>query len=285
MALTSDWHIHSQNSCDKASIPIAKLLGCAHVKGITDFGVTDHIHTAFNHPELAASRAEFDAAAPSPRVHFGVEVSSISLAEIEAVAAGGYENATYGVRELRSPGCPLGIALTDEDLTAYGIEFVVGGTHWPMHEPTRREPIIRDYHRQNMFLAEHPLVNIVAHPWWWMTYFKDDDGNFTGLPWFDDFGHIPRSMHDEFAAAAIEHDTKVEINIMAVLLRRIYPERFRQQYVEYLAELKSRGVSLALGSDCHDDQYDIDFDAAEAMLKGVGIQDHDLWRLPPRGGK
>ena len=36
-----------------------------------------------------------------------------------------------------------------------------------MYIPYERQAVIRDYHRQNMFLATHPLVNIIAHPWWW----------------------------------------------------------------------------------------------------------------------
>jgi histidinol phosphatase-like PHP family hydrolase len=89
-------------------------------------------------------------------------------------------------------------------------------------------------------------------------------------------------MHDEFAAAAVEHGTIVEANISATLCNRAYPETFGHQYAEYLAGLKERGVRLSLGSDCHSPQYTAAFERAAALLEAVGIRDEDLWRLPPR---
>ena len=171
--------------------------------------------------------------------------------------------------------------ITAEDLTRYQIEYVVGGTHWPIYVPLERGTVIRDYHRQNMFLATHPFVDIVAHPWWWMGHWMDNHGNYPAEPWFDDFRVIPSSMHREFAAAASEHDTAVEINIVAILLNPHYPERFVSQYLEYLAELKAQRVRLSIGSDCHAAHYDIDFDRTSQMLQSVGITD-GFWRLEPR---
>ncbi|MDP6779996.1 MAG: hypothetical protein QGI83_24790, partial [Candidatus Latescibacteria bacterium] len=144
-----------------------------------------------------------------------------------------------------------------------------------------REAVIRDYHRQNMYLATHPLVNIVAHPWWWMGYWKDAKGHYPAEPWFDDFGVIPASMHNEFAAAAKEHETAVEINISANLLNGHYPRHFAGQYLEYLAGLRSLGVALSIGSDCHSTHYEIDFGVVEEMLEGAGITE-PFWGLEPR---
>ena len=45
MTITSDWHIHSRNSCDEASLVLRELVSEAATAGITAFGVTDHIHT------------------------------------------------------------------------------------------------------------------------------------------------------------------------------------------------------------------------------------------------
>ena len=57
MSITSDWHIHSRNSCDEACISIADLMRVAHEKGIRDYGITDHMHTPCNVPDIEASRA------------------------------------------------------------------------------------------------------------------------------------------------------------------------------------------------------------------------------------
>jgi histidinol phosphatase-like PHP family hydrolase len=260
---------------------ISDLIPEAEGKGIRDFGVTDHIHTPFNLPDIARSHHEFWSNSPSPHFHFGVEVSCVSQWEINEIASGQYDRPVYGLRSGGQAGCDLAIGITAQDITKYQIEYVVGGTHWPMYVPLEREAVIRDYHRQNMFLATHPLVDIVAHPWWWMGHWQDDNGNFGGEPWFDDFGVIPRSMHDEFAAAAVEHNKAVEINLSANLFNPRYPERFVRQYLEYLAELGSAGVCLSIGSDCHSAHYEIDFDRAGKMLESVGIE-NDFWCLPPR---
>jgi len=283
MRITCDWHIHSRNSCDSASLAVSDLLREAQARGIRDLGLTDHVHTPFNLADLDKSRLEFDKECVSGHFHFGVEVSCVSQWEIEQVARGAAPNPVYGIRKGGPPGGPLAVGVTDEDLKRLGVEFVVGGTHWPLYVALERESVIRDYHRQNMFLVVHPLVDIVAHPWWWHGHWRGEDGTYTERPWFDDFGCIPASMHREFAQGAMQHSKKVEINLCAMLLNRAYPERFKRQYLEYLAELKACGVSLCVGSDCHSSHYDTDFETGARMLESVGIGEGDLWVLPPRG--
>jgi len=285
MRITSDWHIHSRNSCDAASLTVSDLVREAAQKGILDYGLTDHIHTPYNLPDLDASRQEYLSAPPPPRFHFGVEASCVSQWEIDEVAAGRCKTPVYGLRSGGPPSAPLAIALRAEDIVRLGIEYVIGGTHWPMYVPMERDAVIRDFHRQNMFLATHPLVDVVAHPWWWHGHWQDADGCFRAEPWFDDFGQIPSSMHAEFAAAAVECDTVVEINLCANLLNPHYPERFKRQYLEYLAELKASGVTLCTGSDCHSRHYDIDFESAGRMLDSVGVRDEELWRPPPKAAR
>lgn len=283
MKITSDWHIHSRNSCDSASLVVADLVREAAEKGVVSFGLTDHLHTTFNLPDIAASRREFDASGPPPHFHFGVEVSCMSQWELDEIATGRHENPVYGLRAGGPPGAPLAIGLSEDDTEDFAIAFVVGGTHWPMYVPIEREAVIQDYHRQNMFLATHPLVTIVAHPWWWMGHWQDSDGVYRTDPWFADFKTmIPKSMHNEFAAAVKESSKIVEINLEAMLLTRHYTEAFKAHYLDYVAYLQSVGVILAIGSDCHSPHYDIDFETAEAMLARVGIRQEGLWE-PPMG--
>ena len=282
MSLTSDWHIHSRHSYDRASIGLRQLIAEAAAAGIRDFGVTDHVNTQLHLADIAASREAFDACDPPAGFHLGVEVSVMAQAELDEVAAGKHVSAPKGVPSARTPGCPLGIALTEADIAECRVEYVVGGAHWAMDPAETRDAAIRDHHRQNMFLVTHPLVDIVAHPWPGIGYGRGADGRYAGEPWFDDFGRVPGSMHDAFAAAAIENGTKVETNLTGMLLNAAYPGRFKRQYLDYLAGLKERGVALALGSDCHEPHYDVDLETAERMLDSVGIRDGDLWRLPPR---
>ncbi len=282
MKFSSDWHIHTRNSCDSASLVVSELIPAAQALGIEAFGITDHIHTPYNLPDLVASRREFDESEPPPNFHFGVEVSCVSQWELDEIATGKHANPVYGLRTGGPAGGPLAIGIGAEELDRLGVEYVIGGTHWPMYLPADRDAIICDYHRQNLFLATHPLVTIVAHPWWWMGYWKDDDGCYRGDPWIDDFGKIPASIHDEFAAAAVEHGTLVEANINGTLCNPAYPEAFGRQYAEYLAGLKERGVRLSLGSDCHSPRYTATFERAASLLEAVGIRDEELWRMLPR---
>lgn len=282
MTLTCDWHIHSHNSCDQASMLVPDLIRGAAEKGIVDYGLTDHLHTPFNWPDVEASRAEWLASDPPPGFHFSIEVSCVSQWEIDEIAKGGYDNPVYGLRRGGPAGAAPALALTTADIERLGIEYVVAGVHWPLYVEFEREAIIRDYHRQYLFCATHPLVDIVAHPWWWMGHWKDADGRYTSDPWLDDFSKIPTTMHDELASAAIEHGKAIEINISALLLNRSYPDAFAEQYLAYLAYLKDRGVTFSLASDCHSAQYDTDFERPAAMLESIGIRDADLWRLPRR---
>ena len=280
--ITSDWHIHSRNSCDEACISVANLIRLAHEKGIEDYGLSDHVHTPCNLADIEASREEFLANSPSPRFHFGIEVSSVSQWELDQIASGRHGAPVYGLREGGPAGGALAIGVAADDIARFGAEYVIGGAHWPMYVPLERDAVIRDYHRQNMFLATHPLVDIVAHPWWWMGAWRDADGRYTSDPWLADFSVIPASMHDEFAGAAVACGRVIEINLEAMLLTHAYPDAFKQEYLGYLAGLRARGVTLAIGSDCHDADYDIGFAQAAAMLGSVGIRDEELWRLPLR---
>ena len=282
MTLTSDWHIHTHNSCDEAALAVPDLVAAAAALGISDYGITDHIHTPVNLPDLEASRRDFLACNPSPRFHFGVEVSCVSAWELEEIAAGGRGKPVYGLRQGGPAGAAPAIGIAREDLERLGVEYVVGGVHWPLYVPFERETIIRDYHRQYLSMAAHPLVTIIAHPWWFMGHWRDADGRYTTDPWLDDFRKVPLSLHDELAAAAVEHGKAVEINVGACLMNGSYPETFTAQYLEYLAFMKGRGVRFSLASDCHSRCYAPDFEKAAGMLESVGIRDEDLWRLPPR---
>ena len=81
--VTCDWHIHSCHSCDckTGAYPstMADLVAEIEACGVLDYGITDHIHTPFNLPDLEASRKAFDALPPNPRRHFAVEVNNNAM--------------------------------------------------------------------------------------------------------------------------------------------------------------------------------------------------------------
>ncbi len=269
--INNDYHIHTNNSCDGASMPYEVLIKKAKEKGIKDYGVTDHIHTPYNFPDIIKSHQAF-LKNKVPGMHFGVEVSSVTTWELNKISKGDYEgNITYGIREGGPKETNLAIAIDEVFIKKYDIEFVVGGTHWLMYQEYTRENLIKDYHRQNMFLATHPLVNIVAHPWWYMGPYKNKENQYATLPWFDDFTVIPNSIHKEFANALIENNSYHEINLGAIVLSPAYTEKFKVQYLDYLFYMKSLGVKFSIGSDCHNATYDINFKKANEMLDEFSI--------------
>ncbi len=287
MQPTCDWHIHTHHSCDcprPEGATLADICAAIEASGITRYGFTDHLHTAVNVPEIAASRAEFDALPPSPARRFGVEVSILRDYDLAANAAAA-QPSPYGYQ----PGGPAGtltLYLPDALRERLHFNYVIAGAHWPLGVPEPLDPhaVIRDYHRQYLFAATHPHVDIVAHPWWWMGAWQGEDGIYRTNPWFDDFGRIPASMHDEFAAAVVQYGKAVEINASALLMNDTYPPAFRPRYVEYLAALKSRGVRFSLGTDSHawigTPYYPCLADAAPD-LAALGLTEEELWS--PRG--
>ena len=269
MIFKDDWHIHSIHSCDGACMQIKDLVEGTAAAGIERYGITDHIHTPFNYPDIIESRKSYEAN-QSKDFYFGVEVSSVSEWELEKIRKNDYTgNITYGIREGGSSGCRLAIAIDEEYIKANSIEFVVGGTHWAMYTGSSAEEIVIDYHRQNMFLAEHPLVDIVAHPWWYL-------GPCT-QGWIEDFSIIPVSMHRELADACNSNNKLMEVNLAAMLLARKYPQKFKAQYVEYLIYMKELGVKFSIGSDCHNEFYNLELQAASGMLEKAGFTESDFY--------
>lgn len=267
MIFNDDWHIHSEHSCDDACMKIEDLVKGAAEKGIDRFGITDHIHTPFNYPDIVNSRKAYKNNS-FENFLFGVEVSCVSQWELDKIAAGAGGALTYGIREGGPANVKLAIAIDEDYIALNEIKYVVGGTHWSMYVGHKAKDIVKDYHRQNMFLSEHRLVDIVAHPWWY--YGPCEDG------WLTDFSMIPQSMHQEFAKSCIENHKLVEINLSAMLLNWRYTEKFKQEYIDYLVLLKEYGVKFSIGSDCHNQFYDIDFQKSSDMLEAAGFVSEDL---------
>ncbi len=283
-----DWHIHTRNSpCGHPAATMAQVAAAVETSDITAYGVSDHLHSAMNVPALYAGRQAFDALPESTHRYFGVEVSCIREYDLAIIAK--YHDAdslygAYGDRYWGGPEGPLTLYLPDTLAAELAFDYVIGSTHWTLglHETYTPEEAIRCCHRQNMFLATHPRVDVVAHPWQWSGAWQGADGQYRDYPWFDDFGRIPLSMHDEFAAAVCEHDTAVEINAQGVLLNPSYPAAFHAQYLDYLAMLKSCGVRFALGSDSHAPMYRNCLPEILPEVQALGMTMDDLWQ-PKRG--
>lgn len=296
MKITSDWHIHSTQSCDcggrNAEPAMAQIVAAARKLGIEKLGITDHVNTPYNLDDIFRSREEFDSMPFDADLHFGVEASAISQWELDEIESGRQPATDWGLRTGGPEGGKLALGITQDDITQYGIEYVVAGTHWAMYVSEQNtDKVMADYHRQNLFLASHPLVDILAHPWWYGgNWWRDEDKKYRGDPWLDDFGKIPFSMHDELAAALVESKTAMEINLDACLFNDNYPETFTREYADFISYMHERGVKFSVGTDSHGEVYrgkgyegsHLDLDRAAVILEEIGIATEDLWSLPPR---
>jgi len=117
--------------------------------GIEEYGLTDHIHTAYNLPDIVSARRDYLASRPPANFHFGVEVSCVDQRECDRVAAGDYtawgDEPVYGFRDMTDYTGQMAIGITPDEIRELGIEYVVGGVHWPLTVSEDRDALIRNY--------------------------------------------------------------------------------------------------------------------------------------------
>lgn len=283
MQLHMDWHVHSRHSpCGKPEATMARIWQEARAAGFSALGVTDHLNCQLSETALRASRQEYDALKSEGRFLFGLEVCCLRRYDLDEAERLGAAASIWGPQTGGPAGDELTLYLSEPLMADLQPAYLIGGVHSVLGAPLEREAVIRQYHRQYVFLASHPAVDVVAHPWWWQGEWLDSDGMYSSLPWFDDFSIVPSSMHDELASACREHCTAIEINAGAIFTNPRYPDRFKAQYLEYLAYLKEAGVTLSVGSDSHYAGYDRRLRLIEPQLETLGLSETQLWR--PAGG-
>lgn len=276
-----DWHIHTRHStCGHPEATLERVAEAVESAGIMEYGFSDHLHTMLNVPAMVEARKAFDTLPPSPHRYFGVEVTCVREYDLAMNERDGENGNIRGARLNEGPDGPLTIYLPDELEAEVTFDYVIGSTHTPLGliEPYSPEDAICCYHRQHMFLATHPKVDIIGHPWQWSWAWLGEDHQYHSHPWFDDFRRIPQSMHNEFAAALQENGKAVEINAQGVLLNPCYPASFHAQYLDYLAFLKEQGIRFSLGSDSHDGDYNACLPQILPDLSTLGLKEDDLWR-------
>ena len=125
---------------------------------------------------------------------------------------------------------------------------------------------IKDWYRQQLWLANDERVTILGHPWY----------SGAGL-WYEDFSVIPKSMHEEIGAALIENGKYVECNTDVICSPKT-SEKFRYQYAEFLREYFERGIRITVGSDSHNSYRDHSAEI-EKYLAAAGFKDGDFYNL------
>jgi len=270
--IRSDLHIHSEYSYD-ASLTLDTLAAKATEQGLVQVGVTDHAN--FNDEKfLSDIRRSAEAVARMREEHsfmlLGVELTPIAKPEFDYIAKHG-SNEGYIPPE---SGTPYGIELaaTKEELKALGVRYAIGASHWRVDlpnaksMPTELGGCIKEWYRQQMWLACDERVTILGHPWY-----------HGGGIWYEDFDVIPRSMKMDIAAALKENGKIVECNSHFFYANRA-SEKFRHQYAEYLREMFEMGIRVSYGSDSHNGYSDLR-PRVEEYLGASGFRAGDITTL------
>jgi len=255
MAITSDWHIHTEHSCDSACIKYEDLVSQLKDLGITDFGVSDHYHTRIQEPDIANSRQAFDKTLENHpelkgHMHFGMEATLVSEWEVDRIARGDYEDLpVYGFRRGGPEGSPVLYDFDEEFLKKYGIEYVVAGVHWPMYTETDTLSLLKEYHRQYIYAITHPFTDIVAHWLWVDDWLLSRGGKIPFENPFINFSVVPESVKNEIKSALLQTGVALEVNSWFVL--KNYPESFCEGYLGWIGDIQRAGVKISFGSDLH----------------------------------
>lgn len=272
MIIKSDWHIHTENSYD-ATLPLTEILENAKKYGFEKIGITDHLN--FNDErfltDLKNSSEEVKKMQKDhPELILGVELTPIEKPEFDYIAKTGTRDG-YVAPDMDEP-YEIALPLTKEELKKFGVRYAVGASHWRVDVPTEKElasdadSTIREWYRQQMWLACDERVTILGHPWY-----------HGQALWYDDFSRIPRSMNMDIAHALKENKKYVECN-SAVILNPRTTEKYRMQYVEFLRELFEMGIPVTYGSDSHLAYQDL-YLKMEEYLRKAGFVDGDFSHL------
>lgn len=294
--ITQDFHIHTHCSCDSACARIPDIVEACKSLGFKHFGISDHLHTSFNLPDIEIARKEFLEFGPVPGFHFGVEATCATAWECEKIAKRDYASCFTctvlgkpfqtmtpidGIMYGGPAGGPLQVDLTKEDLERLGLEYVIGGVHKPNYTEHEPNAMRDDLFNQACYLVKHELVDILAHPWEGLTFWSGDRIVNRSSPMdFTLYYKIPQEYWDELAHLLISNKKLAELNGPSII--NYLPDDVRPYYMEKMAEWRDKGVKFTFGSDLHKAQYRSEYkEKMEKLLVEYGFSEADFG-LPPR---
>jgi len=265
-----------------------------------EFGVSDHFHTKYNLCDIQSARNDFLAYDRPPNFHFGIELSCMTKWECAKIARGDYricrehlDDPVYGLNyhavddDAELSPC---IDFTAEDKKRLGIEYVIAGVHWPLNRwVDDPEQLLEDVFQQHIYLVEHPLVDILAHPWdslecmvrWrdWIGAtgkgrFKLENRDFAV------FDHL-EEKNRRLMEAVLAQGKAVELNLSTLMLSR-RPEDVFKACWRTMAEWREAGVKFVLGTDQHEAHHNTEaMLAAEQLLDSYGFREEHIRYLWP----
>ena len=199
----------------------------------------------------------------------GVELTPIAKPVFDYIVKTGIRKG-YTLYQQSEP-YDIELAATKGELISLGVRYAVSAAHWRVDKAnapmeTELEENIKEWYRQQLWLACDERTTILGHPWY-----------HPYRLWYDDFSIIPRSMNMEIAAALKENGKYVECN-SHFFKDHFTSERFKRQYAEYLRELFEMGIPVTYGSDAHREYVDLR-PVVEKHLELAGFAEGDISEL------
>ena len=172
MIIHSDWHVHSEYSYD-AKTKVDALITGAREQNLRKIGVTDHVNyndTAFLGDLHASAENIGHLQKTNPEIVLGVELTPIAKPYFDYIARTG----TLKGYEPIAQDTPYDIelAVSREELVRLGVRYAVGASHWrvdvadPDSVDNSIDALIREWYRQQMYLACDERVTVLGHPWY-----------------------------------------------------------------------------------------------------------------------
>ncbi len=261
MILSGDFHVHTSirpaddGALDMKPCAIANFMKSA---GCSCFGV-------------------------SPHVHAGVDVEAlINQIKLFAREAGKILPCLCGV-ETECLDCS-GL-LTIDRTAAASLDYIIAAPdHYNCNgvvkPPRKREAMLEFHHQQLLMLAEHPLVDVIAHPWAALILLTCEGhlGECEHITALDD---IPESWFHELASVAVKNNTAIEMNgfFTDTYLRRreAVQAGYKSKYFRFFEIMAEAGVKLSPASDAHSIADLEQYLKAWSWIEALGVPQEQVW--------
>lgn len=252
-----NYHIHTRYGDGEDKMTIEAIVRESERLGFDSIGITEHLSVREHLPRFPKILDAISSIDTELELYFGAEVIELGQDFDTALTA------------------PLHICITEEDRVRLKLDFVIGASHsvWIDRGKFTTKKFVDIQHRFHCFFAQHPLVDVVGHPW----SFPKKGFDAWGFPWFNDMSVIPEEYHLEFAQLAVENNTAVEVNSLAIFFNADYSDKVKEQYKEFIRLLADHGVKLSVGSDAHRLEGLKTALAAGEILEEIGIKASQLW--------
>lgn len=244
-----DFHMHTRYTDAEAGMEVATIVPACERLGLAEIAITDHMHGPEQVEVHRAIRREVAALRTPIAVYMGVELDILEP-----------DRSPFFSPELRAE---------------LGFDVVLAGMHFMGHDQCDWARIVPVHHRNHLRVCEDPLIDVLAHPYWFPCGYYMEPYNWPMLYTMD---IVPDSMVRELAAASRETGTAIEINACSSLEFFMWPPEFKKSYREYIGRLAAAGAIFSVGSDAHQLGNLAGIAHSWKLVEDLGIPPERIWK-------